>query len=137
MEHGKRVVTGYYMHRTKGTNATTERTNVCRLADADGKLYFGYPAESQMTGEELRSMCRHGEHLVQVHGCGMGCVLIDVGVFHEARYPWFDWVNYQDDNRGLLSEDLYFCEQMHNECIPIYVDTRVACGHLMRRVEYV
>ena len=137
MEHGKRVVTGYYMHRTKGTNATTERTNVCRIADGEGKPFFGYPAQSQMTGAELRELCRGGQTLVQIHGSGMGCVLIDVGVFHEARYPWFDWVNYPDDNRGLLSEDLYFCEQMHNECIPIYVDTRVACGHLMRRVEYV
>lgn len=136
IEHGQRVVTGYYMHRSKGTNATTERTNVCRLADAGGKPYFGYPAESQMTGEELRGMRDSGETLVQVHGCGMGCVLIDVSVFHEARYPWFDWVNYPDDNRGLLSEDLYFCEQMHNECIPVHVDTRVSCGHLMRRIEH-
>ena len=135
-EHNVDVVMGYYMHRNKNTNATTPLTNVCKLANDDGKRYFGYPAESQMTGDELRELCDHGEYLVEIHGGGMGCILINTRVFHEAQYPWFDWVNYPDDNRGLLSEDLFFCETMHNEGIPIYCDTRVACGHLMRRVEY-
>ena len=136
-EHGVDVVAGYYMHRSKGTNATTPKTNVCKLKDLSGKPYFGYPAESQMTGDELRLLRDRGKYLVEIHGGGMGCILINTRVFHEAPYPWFDWVNYPDDNRGLLSEDLFFCETMHNECIPIYVDTRVSCGHLMRRVEYV
>ena len=135
-EHGVDVCMGYYMHRAKGTNATTSKTNVCKLADAYGKPFFGYPAESQLTGDEIRAMRDSGRYLVEIHGGGMGCILISTRCFHEAEYPWFDWVNYADDNRGLLSEDLYFCEVMHNECIPIYLDTRVRCGHLMRRVEY-
>jgi len=136
-EHGVDVCMGYYMHRSKGTNATTPKTNVCKMADDDGKRFFGYPAESQMTGDELRALRDRGEYLHEIHGGGMGCILINTRVFNEAPYPWFDWVNYPDDNRGLLSEDLYFCETMHNECIPVYVDTRVSCGHLMRRIEYV
>lgn len=133
--HGVDVCMGYYMHRAKNTNATTEHTNVCKLADEDGNRFFGYPAESQMTGDELRELRDKGEYLLEIHGGGMGCILINTRVFIEAPYPWFDWVNY--DDRGLLSEDLFFCETMHNEGTPIYCDTRVRCGHLMRRVEYV
>ena len=135
--HGVDVCMGYYMHRDRRTNDTTPKTNVCKLADDDGAPFFGYPAESQMTGDELRGKRENGEHLIEIHGGGMGCVLIATRVFREAPYPWFDWVNYTAEKRSLLSEDLFFCETMHNECIPIYVDTRVACGHIMRRAEYV
>ena len=137
MEHGEKVVSGFYMHRSSDTNATTARTCVCKLLDDDGKPYFNYPLESEWTAEELREKREAGEHLVQIHGGGMGCILIKTSVFDEIRYPWYDWVNYPDDNRGMLSEDLYFCEQCKNEGIPIYVDTRVSCGHLMRRIERV
>ena len=136
-EHGVDVVMGYYMHRDLDTNAITSKTNACKLADASGKRYFGYPGESQLTGDELREKRKNGEYLLQIHGGGMGCILINMRVFDEVQYPWFDWANYPNDERGTLSEDLYFCENLHNEGIPIYVDTRVACGHLMRRVEYV
>jgi hypothetical protein len=137
MSHNVDVVMGYYMHRSMKTNATTERTNACRLLNDDGIPYFNYPAESQMTVDELRSLRDNGEYLTQIHGGGMGCILIKTHVFDELRYPWYDWVNYADDNRGMLSEDLYFCEQCKNEGIPVYVDSRVSCGHLMRRIEYV
>ena len=136
IEHDVDVVSGYYMHRSAKTNATTERTNVCRLLDENGIPYFGYPAESQMTGDELRKLRESGEYLVKIHGGGMGCILIRTSIFYELRYPWYDWVNYPNEHRGMLSEDLYFCEQCKNECIDVYVDTRIACGHMMRRIEY-
>lgn len=135
--HGVDVCMGYYMHRDMGTNAITDKTNACKLADDSGKLYFGYPGESQLTGAELREKRDDGEYLMQIHGGGMGCVLINMRVFDEVRYPWFDWNNYANPERSMLSEDLFFCEGLKNEGIPIYCDTRVACGHLMRRVEYV
>lgn len=137
MSHGERVVSGFYMHRCTDTNKTTARTCVCKLLQPNGVPYFNYPLESEWTADELREKREDGEHLVQIHGGGMGCILIDMTVFDEIRYPWFDWVNYADSNRGMLSEDLFFCEGLKNEGIPIYVDTRVACGHLMRRIEHV
>ena len=133
--HGVEVCMGYYMHRDSDTNAITTKTNACKLADANGKLYFGYPGESQITSAEMREKRESGEYLMQIHGGGMGCILIDMHVFDEVQYPWFDWANWAD--RGILSEDLYFCEGLHNEGIPIYADTRVSCGHLMRRIEHV
>ena len=136
LSHGVDVVSGFYMHRCSDTNATTERTCVCKLVDDSGKPYFYYPLESEWTAAELRDLREAGENLVQIHGGGMGCVLINTQVFDQLPYPWFDWVNYPG-NIGMLSEDLYFCEQLRNEGIPIYVDTRCSCGHLMRRIEYV
>ena len=137
LAHGVDVCMGYYMHRDKATNAITDKTNACRLADESGKPYFGSPPESQMTGYEIRALCDSGKTLVEIHGGGMGCILINTRVFGEAAYPWFDWCIWPDENHTVLSEDLYFCEQMKNEGIPVYLDTRIQCGHLMRRVEYV
>lgn len=136
LSHGVDVVSGFYMYRSSDTNETTNKTCVCKLADDGGNPYFGYPLESGYTAEELREKRKGGEYLVEIHGGGMGCILINTRVFDEVRYPWFDWVDY-GNGIGMLSEDLYFCEQLKNEGIPIYVDTRVACGHLMRRIERV
>ena len=133
LSHDVDVVLGYYAHRTKG-RPYDGRTCVCRLLMPEGVPYFGYPAESQYTGQELREKRESGEYLVQIHGGGMGCALIKESVFHEFAFPWFKWVTYDDG--GVLSEDLYFCEQLKNECIPVYADTRVECGHVFRNVQH-
>lgn len=137
MEHGKQVVSGFYAHRNAHDNLYTGRTCACRLYDADGRPYFNYPLESEYTAAEMREMRENGEHLVEIHGGGMGCILIETRVFDMVPYPWYDWVNYQGENRGMLSEDLFFCERCHNEGITVYVDTRVACGHLLRHIQQV
>ena len=136
ISHDLDVVTGYYAHRDK-TNEYTGRTCVCRLNDSEGKPYFNYPLESEYTADEMREKRESGEVLTQIHGGGMGCILIRTTVFNRLFYPWYDWVNYNDENRGMLSEDLYFCEKCHAEEIPIYVDSRVNCGHMMRRIQQV
>ena len=134
LSHGEQVVSGYYAHRGVD-NLYNGRTCVCRMYDDSGKLYFNYPLESEYTADELREKRNAGEYLVQLHGGGMGCILISTSVFYEVPYPWFDWVNYPGQNRGMLSEDLFFCESLKNEGIPIYVDTRVSCGHLLRHIQ--
>ena len=66
----------------------------------------------------------------------MGCALIRTDVFRKIEYPWYDWVNYGDKNRGMLSEDLYFCVLCRNSGVPIHADVRVGCGHLLRHVQW-
>ena len=100
----------------------------------DGKLYFNYPLESEYTAAELASLKDKGEYKVQIHGGGMGCALIKTDMFRRIKYPWYDWVNYK--SRGMLSEDLYFCEQCKAKGIPIFTDTRVNCGHMLRHVQF-
>lgn len=133
LSHNVEFVSGFYLHRN-ADNMPSERTCVCRLEKPDGTPYFNYPLESEYTGGELAEMRERGEHLVKIHGGGMGCAMVDVDVFRRLRYPWFDWVNYHDAKRGMLSEDLYFCEAMRQAGIARHVDTRVACGHLFRRI---
>ena len=130
------VSLGYYAHRGVD-NRYNGRTCICKLTQPDGKPYYNYPLESEYTAEEMLHMRDNGEKKVQVHGGGMGCALIATEVFRKIPYPWYDWVNYGDFNRGMLSEDLYFCELCRSYGTSIYADVRVACGHLFRYVQWI
>lgn len=122
--HGKDVVLGYYAHRPKGGDYDG-RSNVCRLGPVD------YVDQYQM--DELKGLASEGTYLERVHGGGMGCAFISTDIFRGTDYPWFDWVKYK--NGLFLSEDLFFCEVCRKNRIPIYVDTRVSCGHVFRYVQ--
>lgn len=117
------VCLGYYAHRN-AQNAYGGKTSVCRLGELNYTMQF--------PSVELTAKRDRGEYRELIHGGGMGCALIRTDVFRRLRFPWFDWVNYQD--RGVLSEDLYFCEKCGQAGIPIFTDTRVGCGHVFRRV---
>lgn len=121
------VCLGYYVHRTDD-NIYNGKTCICKLGWKD------YPYESMFSAEELMELRQNGAKKILIHGGGMGCALIKQDAFHKTVTPWFYWVNYADG--GLLSEDLYFCEQCKNQNIPVYVDARVACGHMLRHIQF-
>lgn len=134
LEAPKSVQLGSYAHR--GTdNIYRGRTCICKLKDERGKAYYNYPLDSEYTATELQELRNSGKRKVMIHGGGMGCAFINTEVFKAIQYPWYDWVNYK--TKGMLSEDLYFCEQCKNKRIPVYTDTRVTCGHILRRIQYV
>ena len=135
LDDAKDVCLGYYAHRDSD-NIYRGRTCVCKLFDENGMKYFNYPLESEYTAKELSEMCNNGKTKVQIHGGGMGCAFIKTDMFERIKYPWYDWVNYKGDNRGMLSEDLYFCEECRKRNIPIFTDTRVNCGHVLRHVQF-
>lgn len=135
LDDPKDVCLGYYAHRDSD-NIYRGRTCVCKLQQPDGGYYFNYPLESEYTAEELKDLKASGTYKQAIHGGGMGCAFIRTDVFQEINYPWYDWINYNDSNRGMLSEDLYFCEQCKGHGIPIYTDSRVGCGHILRRVQW-
>lgn len=134
LDDPKDVCLGIYAHRD-ADNLYRGKTCVCKKYDPNGELYFNYPLESEYTAQEIIDMRNRGEYKVRIHGGGMGCALIKADVFDRIDYPWYDWVNYKD--LGMLSEDLYFCEQCKNAGIDIYTDTRAVVGHLFRRVQEV
>jgi hypothetical protein len=135
LENDKDVCIGYYAHRGSD-NLYHGRTCACKLKDADGKEYYHYPLESEYTAEELHEMQENGVTAFEIHGGGMGCALIRTSIFQTLSYPWYDWVNYGNENRGMLSEDLYFCSQCRANGISIYADARVGCGHMLRHVQW-
>ena len=135
LEDDKDVCLGFYAHRGND-NLYHGRTCICKLRDENGKEYYHYPLESEYTAEEMHSMADAGETAIEVHGGGMGCALIRTDVFRKTSYPWYDWVNYGDANRGMLSEDLYFCSLCRTSKIQIYADVRVGCGHMLRHVQW-
>ena len=135
LDDAKDVCLGYYAHRDTD-NIYRGRTCICKLKMPDGGLYFNYPLESEYTAAEMEDLRGSGQYKQVIHGGGMGCAMIRTDVFREIRYPWYDWVNYADDNRGMLSEDLYFCEQCRAYGIGIYTDSRVACGHMLRHIQW-
>lgn len=135
LEDARDVNLGYYAHRDRD-NLYRGRTCICKLKDSEGKEYYHYPLESEYTAEEMHGMAESGTTKIEVHGGGMGCALIRTEVFRKTSHPWYDWVNYGDANRGLLSEDLYFCSLCRTCGIKIYADVRVGCGHLLRHVQW-
>ena len=135
LDDAREVSLGFYAHRDTD-NIYRGRTCICRLKDKDGKEYYHYPLESEYTAEEMHGMADAGMGKIEVHGGGMGCAMIKTDVFRKASYPWYDWVNYGDANRGMLSEDLYFCSLCRASGIKIHADVRVGCGHLLRHVQW-
>ena len=125
LENPKEVCLGYYKHRNKNGKQDTV-TCVCKMGEQN---FF-----NQYSEKELSDLRKNGQYKLQIHGGGMGCALIKTDVFNRIKFPYFDWVNYE--NQKLLSEDLYFCVQCGKANIPIYCDTRVRCGHMMRHVEW-
>ena len=135
LEDAKGINLGYYAHRD-ADNIYRGNTCICKLLKPDGTEYYHYPKESEYTAKEMHSMADAGTKKIEVHGGGMGCALISTEVFRKIPYPWYDWVNYGDANRGMLSEDLYFCVLCRNSGYKIYADVRVGCGHLLRHVQW-
>lgn len=135
LEGNHPVVLGYYAHRMKD-NVYRGQTCVCKCENENGEVFIGYPFEALYTGEELKALRDAGQTKVEINGGGMGCALIRTDLFRRITYPWFAWVNYNDKDKNVLSEDLYFCEQLHCGAVPIYTDTRVACAHIMRHAQW-
>lgn len=135
LDDAKDVCLGFYAHRDTD-NVYRGNTCVCKLYDSNGKLYYNYPLESEYSANELRELANNGQHKARIHGGGMGCAMIKTDIFNRIKYPWYDWVNYKDEHRGMLSEDLYFCEECKKKSIAIYTDTRVGCGHMFRHIQF-
>lgn len=133
LDDPKDVCLGYYAHRDTD-NIYRGRTCVCKLLTDEGVRYKNYPLESEYTAEKIAALKAKGEYKIRIHGGGMGCALIKTDVFNRTKYPWYDWANYKDG--GMLSEDLYFCENCRKNSIQIYTDTRVNCGHMLRHVQF-
>ena len=128
LEHQKQAVFGYYARRSK-KGIYEGFVSVYKLGESS---YTG-----KYSAEELKQKREQGEHLLRIHGGGMGCALIESSAFKSLEFPYFKYIEYPTSKRSVLGEDLYFCNQLKSAKIPIYVDTRVGCGHVFRYVQEV
>ena len=96
------------------------RTNIVKFGADNSNCYYAH---------ELAAM--DGE-LVRVKYGGMGCSLVNVDVFGRFPRPWFVYHDHADGSG--FSEDYDFCRKCGRAGIPVWVDTRVACGHIHDRV---
>lgn len=126
---GRTMVVGYCLSRPKNAQNTSGKTTVFRFGGKD------YIVDNAYTAGELKALRDDGVTMVQVRGSGVGCALIHRSVFEQMSYPYFRWTEYSKGH--YLSEDLFFCEKFPGINKPIYVDTRVACGHLMRYISQI
>ena len=60
---------------------------------------------------------------------GLGCVLIDMRFFKQAREPWFICHNESHDG-SKISEDAHMCELAKLNGFHIWVDKSIACLHI-------
>lgn len=125
---GHSMVVGYCLSRPTGMANTSGRTTAFKFG---GKNYV---VDDAYRIPELKKFRADGVTRVQIRGSGLGCALIHKSILEKMHYPYFKWILYESGSQ--LSEDLYFCEQFPWINIPIFVDTRVLCGHLMRHVDY-
>ncbi len=68
-------------------------------------------------------------HLVEIGGCGFGCVLIKKEVFTGIPYPHFEY-HVSLDHNNTVSEDVDFCRKATDKGFTIWCDTTIQCGHL-------
>lgn len=69
---------------------------------------------------------------IEIKGGGFGCAFIKTSMLEKMKYPYFNYVNYEDGD--FLSEDLYFCVNAKNNGFKIYVDTRILCSHINKTI---
>jgi len=100
-----------------------------------GKLDESYFAEhkamQQYTAEDIKSLTRLENGLLDVDYTGFGLVLIKRGVYEAMEYPWFrpEWYEI-GECRDFSMEDVGFCIGAKKAGFTIHVDPEVRVGHL-------
>lgn len=111
LSHDKPMVTGVYRQRLD--------PEVLEVYGLDGgNLPYG----------RLKS-----HKLVEVGGCGFGCVLVKREVFAAVGYPQFVYHSALD-HRNTLSEDVDFCIKARQKGFTIWCDPSILCDHHGQRV---
>jgi glycosyltransferase involved in cell wall biosynthesis len=106
LAHDKDIVTGMYIQRIPGTHELE---------------IYGYGG--RMSYDQLKD-----RGLVEIDGCGFGCVLVKSEVFNAVGYPQFVYHS-AIDHKDTISEDTDFCKKAKDKGFRVFVDTSIKCGH--------
>ena len=106
-------------------NTTCGETELFKFTEKDFTERFDYDEIEEKAEATIR---------LPVKGSGLGCALINTDVFRKMPFPWFKYVTYPDGS--VLSEDLYFSDQLRKHGITMYADPHVKCGHMTRKFQF-
>lgn len=104
----KDVVSGVYRQRKKDT--------IIELWDSEGRVY-----NEKILLSDLK--------LIEVGGCGFGCVLVKRQVLETVGYPQFEYHSALDHS-NTFSEDADFCKKARTKGFGVYAHIDVMCGHI-------
>lgn len=111
LAHDRDIVSGLYIQRIPGTHAL--------------EIYLPNQ-QGGMTRAEYSQLPEN--QLINVAGCGFGCVLVKSEVFRAVGYPQFEY-HVALDHNNTVSEDTDFCAKAMAKGFKIYADTSVKCKH--------
>lgn len=66
--------------------------------------------------------------LMEIAGCGFGCVLLKSSVLRKVGAPQFEY-HVALDHNNTVSEDLDFCTKVRRQGFKIWADATILCGH--------
>lgn len=69
------------------------------------------------------------KNLVQIGGCGFGCVLVKQHVFASIGYPQFEY-HVALNHANTISEDTDFCRKAMMKGFKLWCDPSILCGHI-------
>lgn len=81
--------------------------------------YLSIPFEEMYTGE-----------LVEIDATGVACMCINMEVFLDIKYPWFESLPSTEEHKKSVGEDINFCWKARQAGYPIFMDTSIEIGHL-------
>jgi len=112
LAHDVDMVSGLYIQRIPGTHTI--------------ELYEhnGFGGMSNIPYGKIKD-----RGLVEIAGCGFGCVLIKSEVIRGIGYPQFEYHSALD-HKDTVSEDTVFCRKALDRGFRIWADTSVKCRHI-------
>ena len=111
LNHDVDVVSGLYIQRKPGEHTL----EIYETTATGGTANIPY--------DRLR-----GRGLVEIAGCGFGCVLVKAEVMQTIGYPQFKYHS-AIDHRDTVSEDTDFCTKARANGFHIWADTEILCDH--------
>lgn len=109
LDHNKDLVTGVYRQRVEPQAIEVYDLKQHRMSV--DQLYGGQ------------------SDLVQIGGCGFGCVLVKKKVMTGIGYPQFEY-HVALDHANTVSEDTDFCRKAMQKGFTLWCDRTILCGHI-------
>jgi FkbM family methyltransferase len=112
LAHDRDMVSGLYIQRKPGQH-------ILEVYEHNGHGGVGNIPYEKLVGRGL----------VEIAGCGFGCVLIKAEVMRAIPYPHFKYHS-AIDHRNTISEDVDFCRKTLASGFKIWADTDIHCRHI-------